>query len=377
MCCVHFSLLVYPGIPPVIPNIYRMLQEAGMPVYTLAEIARHLEGELHGAPEIPIRDTAEIERAEAGHITFLANPKYRPRLKTTRASAIIIDDRAGVTPEIPYIKVADAYYGFMQTVVLFHPPAKLLEEGAHPTAVIHETARIGKHTAIGANVYIGEGVEVGEGTQIFPNCVVLNNSRIGKNCVLYPGVTVRENTLIGDRVIIHNGAVIGSDGFGFAFHQGRYHKIPQVGRVVIEDDVEIGANVTIDRATLGDTVIKTGVKLDNLIHIAHNVVVGEHTVMAAQTGISGSTRIGRNVMIAGQVGLVGHIEIGDGAKIGAQSGVSKSVPPGETVFGYPARPIMKTHRIEAALNQLPELIKRVRTLEKQLRSLLENRDQNQ
>ena len=344
-----------------------------MPTYTLGEIAKQIGGELHGDAELVISDTAEIDKAQPGTITFVANPQYRSRLTETRASAVIIDERSGVSPSIPYIKTIDAYYGFLQAFLMFHPTQRLLEPGIHSSAVIEESANLGTENTIGANVYIGANVQIGNNCQIFPNCVILNDSRIGDNCILYPLVSIRENCQIGNNVIIHNGAVIGSDGFGFVPFQGKFHKIPQIGRVVIEDDVEIGANVTIDRATMGETVVKSGVKLDNLVHLAHNVVVGNNTVMAAQTGISGSTRIGKNVMIGGQVGTVGHITIGDRVQIGAQSGVAKSIPEGEVVFGYPARPIMKTKRIEAALNNLPELLKRVRKLEEIVKRLDEPR----
>lgn len=340
-----------------------------MPVYTLAEIADEIAGKVFGESELKIHGVAQIEKAEEGQITFLANPKYKPALENTRASAVIIDQKAEIKPSLPHILVIDAYYGFLQAFLLFNPQKSLLSPGIHSTAVVHGTANVGHDVAISANVYVGDKVTIGNGTQIFPNCVILDNTRIGTDCVLYPSVTVRENCTIGDRVIIHNGAIIGSDGFGFAPHEGKYHKIPQVGKVIVEDDVEIGANSTIDRATMEETIIRKGVKLDNLVHIAHNCIIGENTVIAAQTGISGSTTIGKNVVIAGQVGTVGHISIGDRVQIGAQSGVSKSIPEGEVYFGYPARPIMKTKRIEASLNNLPELLKKIKHLEKAVKKL--------
>lgn len=346
-----------------------------MPEFSLNTIAEKIGASLHGAGNVVISGAAEISKATPSDITFLANPRYKSQLASCRAGAVIIDSKTDVVPEIPYLLVEDAYFAFLQTFLMLHPQENPMRPGIHPSAVIDESANIGRNTAIGANVYIGANVSVGDRSQIFPNCVILDNCRVGEDCRLYPGVTVRENCEIGNRVILHNGVVIGSDGFGFAPHQGKMHKIPQVGRVVIKDDVEIGANSTIDRATLGETVIESGVKLDNLVHIAHNVVVGEHTVMAAQTGISGSTRIGRNVMIGGQVGVVGHISIGDRAQIGAQSGVAKSVPEGEVFFGYPARPIRKTMRIDACLNNLPELVKRVRALEKALAKLNHNSEE--
>jgi len=340
-----------------------------MPEYTLAEIAGKIGGEVHGDANIRIRGTAEIANAQKGELTFLANPKYRAQLKNTRASAVIIDAQTTQTPSLPHIKMPDAYFGFLQAFLLFNQPKQMLPAGIHPTAVIHGTAKIGSDVRIGAHVYLGRGVAIGDRSEIFPNCVILDDSSIGDDCRLYPLVSVREECQIGNRVIIHNGAVIGCDGFGFAPYQGKFHKIPQAGKVVIEDDVELGANVTIDLSTMGETRICQGVKLDNLVHIAHNVIVGKHTVMAAQTGVSGSTAIGENVMIGGQVGVVGHISIGDGARISAQAGVTKRIAPGKTVFGSPARPIFKARRIEATLNELPNMRKRLAILEQKLAKL--------
>ena len=337
-----------------------------MPLLSLKEIAEKIGGELRGDPSIKISNTAEIEKAKPGEITFLANPKYLSKLATTQASAVIVDHRVTNLPNLPCIIVPDAYFAFMQTLLMFNQPRQMLATGVHKTAVVHSTAKLGKNVKIGAGVYIGAEVEVGDGTEIFPNCVVLDGAKIGANCRLYPLVSIREDCMIGDRVIIHNGAVIGSDGFGFAPHEGKFHKIPQVGKVVIESDVEIGANCTIDRATLGETRICSGTKLDNLVHIAHNVTVGPHSVIAAQTGISGSTKIGAHNMIGGQVGIVGHITIGNGVQIAAQSGVSKSIEDGQIVFGTPARPIMKMKRIEATLDHLPEMRKKIRQLEEKL-----------
>ncbi len=347
-----------------------------MSEYTLAEIAQKIGGEVHGDAKIRIFGTAEIAHAKKGELTFLANPKYRDQLKKSSASAVIIDAQTLETPSLPYIQTPNAYYGFLQAFLLFNKPKQILPAGIHKTAVIHESAKIGKDVKIGAHAYIDRGVVIGDRSEIFPNCVILDASKIGSDCRLYPLVSVREDCQIGNRVIIHNGAVIGCDGFGFAPYQGKFHKIPQVGKVVIEDDVELGANVTIDRATMGETRICQGVKLDNLVHIAHNVIVGKDTVMAAQTGVSGSTTIGENVMMGGQVGVVGHITIGDGAHVSAQSGVTKGIAAGKTVFGSPARPICKARRIEATLNELPEMRKRLLKLERRL-AMLEKEDDEQ
>jgi UDP-3-O-[3-hydroxymyristoyl] glucosamine N-acyltransferase len=318
---------------------------------------------------VAISGASKIEDARPGEITFLANPKYRHFLNQTRASAVIVDQRIQEDLPVTVIRVDDAYYRFLQIFLLFNPPGKIQEPGIHASAVIESSSKLGKNISIGAQVAVGRNCTIGDNTVILPGCILMDNVEIGANCLLYPLVSIRENCRIGNKVIIHNGAVIGSDGFGFAPHQGIYHKIPQIGKVVIEDEVEIGANCTIDRATMGETVIHTGTKLDNLIQIAHNVEVGEWTVIAAQSGISGSTKIGHHVMMGGQVGVIGHITIGDYAQIGAQAGVSKSLQEKEVVFGSPARPMMKAKRIEAVIHQLPDLLKRIKQLENELEEL--------
>jgi UDP-3-O-[3-hydroxymyristoyl] glucosamine N-acyltransferase len=340
-----------------------------MTQFTLKEIADKINGKLLGDGQILIKNAAKIESASPGDITFLANRRYKIALDKTRASAVIVSKNIASEIKIPHILVEDAYFHFLQIYLLFHPRREITKPGIDATAVIHPTAVLGQNLTIGYHVVIGKDCVIGNRTKILANCVIMDGVTIGEDSLLYPLVSVREDCIIGKRVIIHNGTVIGSDGFGFTPHEGVYFKIPQVGRVIIEDDVEIGANCTIDRATMGETIIRKGVKLDNLIQIAHNVEVGESTVMAAQAGISGSTKIGHHVMIGGQVGTVGHIEIGNFAQIGAQSGVSKSVAEKEVVFGYPARPIMRTKRIEAIINQLPELYKKINDLEKELKYL--------
>jgi UDP-3-O-[3-hydroxymyristoyl] glucosamine N-acyltransferase len=248
----------------------------------------------------------------------------------------------------------------------FFPTTQKLKSGIHSTAQVSTDVKLGKDVAIGACVIIESGVHIGDHVSIFPGCYIGKNTKIGHHVTLYPKVIIREEVEIGNHVIIHPGAVLGSDGFGFAQEKGRYFKIPQTGRVVIEDDVEIGANCCIDRATLGETRIHRGAKLDNLIQIAHNVEVGEHTVIAAQTGISGSTKIGNYCMLGGQVGLVGHITLGDHVIIGAQSGVSKSVKDNNFFSGYPAQPHRLQLKIDAAQRRLPEILKRIKKLEEQL-----------
>jgi UDP-3-O-[3-hydroxymyristoyl] glucosamine N-acyltransferase len=334
----------------------------------LIEIAKILDGELVGDPDAEITGLAKIQSASEGELTFLANPKYGKYLESTSATAVLIS-KTQQSPDLDHIKVEDPYLSFLEILNLFHPPKDPDFKGIHSTAVVADTAQIGSNVQIGPNVYIGESVKIGSDTIIYPNCVVLDNVEIGDNCRLYPCVSVREGCQIGNRVIIHDGTIVGSDGFGFAPDGEKYKKIPQMGIVVIEDDVEIGANSTIDRATIGETIIKTGCKIDNLVQIAHNVEIDSNTVVAAQTGISGSTKIGKHVTIAGQVGTVGHIEIGDNAILAAKSGVSKNVPAGEIWFGYPAMTIMKQKKIEASLRRLPEMSKKINNLVKQLEEI--------
>jgi UDP-3-O-[3-hydroxymyristoyl] glucosamine N-acyltransferase len=334
----------------------------------LAEIAEFLQGELVGNPELQINGLAKIQTAEPGQLTFLANPKYAKYLESTKASAVLIAEDQ-VTPAIAHIKIKDPYLAFLEILNIYYPANEPDFEGIHPTAIVADSASIGENSKIGPNVYIGKSVVIGENTVIYPNCVLLDNVHIGKDCRLYPCVSVRERCRIGDRVIIHDSTVIGSDGFGFAPEGKKYNKIPQMGIVVIEDDVEIGANSTIDRATLGETIIKKGCKIDNLVQIAHNVIVGENTVIVAQTGVSGSTKIGKHVTLAGQVGVVGHVEIGDDAIVAAQSGISKNVPSGEVWFGSPALPIMRQKKIEASLRQLPDMIKKIKALTNKINEL--------
>lgn len=337
-------------------------------VFRLAEIAAWIDAVVDGDDSLEITGLAKIEEAVPGQLSFIANPKYEKHIETTRASAVIVAKdfpAAGVT----LLRTADPYYAFLQLVQRLYGGPPALTPGIHATAVIGAEATVGEGSAIAAHVCVGRGCRIGARVQLHPGVVLGDEVEIGDDTVLYPQVSVRERCRIGQRVIIHNGAVIGSDGFGFAFKEGRYHKIPQTGIVEIHDDVEIGANVTIDRATLGATVIHAGVKLDNLIQVAHNVEIGSHTAIAAQAGISGSSRIGAYVRMGGQAGVAGHLGIGDKAVVGAQAGVTKDVPEGTFVSGYPAKPHMVALREEASLAKLPELIKRIREIEKELEAL--------
>jgi UDP-3-O-[3-hydroxymyristoyl] glucosamine N-acyltransferase len=345
---------------------------------TVADIAAWFDGEVIGERSVPIVRVAKIEEAGEGDLTFLANPKYEKYLASTRAAAVLVSrsfraPAGDVTPSPVLIKVDDPYAAFLQALKRLMPSLDPFPEGIHPSAVIAPSARLGEEVRIGPTVVIGDGVIVGDRTRIGAGCVIGPEAVLGAETVLYPRVVVYHQCRIGDRVIVHSGTVIGSDGFGFApRNDGTYEKIPQLGIVVIEDDVEIGSNCSVDRATIGETLIRRGTKLDNLIQIAHNVVIGEHTVIAAQAGISGSTRIGSHCMIAGQVGIAGHLEIADRTVIMAQSGIPKSVTkPGQTLFGYPAKEHGRAFRIEAVLRSLPELAAQVRSLEEQVRALSE------
>lgn len=314
-----------------------------------------------------IHSAAPIEFAGPGQITFLSNPAYKKYMETTGASAIV------VAPGVPVshccaVIAANPYLTFSKIIDLLYPPVYEESWGVHPTAVTAASAVIPDRVQIGPGVVIEAEVTIGEGTVIMAGCFIGRKTTVGGNCRLAPHVTIMHECKIGNNVVIHAGTVIGSDGFGFAPTEPgqEYRKIKQVGWVEVGDNVEIGANVTVDRGAIGPTVIERGVKIDNLVMIAHNVRIGENSIIIAQVGISGSSKLGKSVILAGQVGLVGHIEIGDGAVVGAQSGVSKSLEGGKVYFGYPARPIMETTRIEACLRRLPDLVKKVADLERRL-----------
>ena len=336
---------------------------------TVAEIARELDGKLEGEGAAPITGLAGLAEAAAGDITFLSNPRYAPAAASTGASAVIVNRNWDGKCPCAVIRVPDADSAFARVAALLGRGPVDQDPGVHPTAVIAEDACLGSDVRVGPYAVIERGVTIGDRTQIGAGCVLGRETVVGEECRLYPRVTTREYTKIGDRVTIHNGTVVGSDGFGYARDDAGWKKIPQVGTVEIGDDVEIGANVTIDRARFGKTTVGNGVKIDNLVQIAHNVRIGEHSAIAAQTGISGSTVIGRNVQIGGQAGLAGHLTVGDSSVIGAQAGVTKDVPAGTFVSGYPAMPHRKARRLHAHMMRLPVLKERVDALEAQLRAL--------
>jgi UDP-3-O-[3-hydroxymyristoyl] glucosamine N-acyltransferase len=336
--------------------------------FTLKELAGIVGGEVEGDESVEIHGVAGIREARDGDITFVANPRYESFLATTSASAVIASP--AVASLKPAIRIDDPYFAYLKVLNLFAEDVEVhYPRGVHETAVIDATASLDDDVAVGPFCQIGPGVHIGAGTTILCGTFVGQDTRIGSQCLVYANVTIRERCTIGDRVIIQPGAVIGSDGFGFAKNGSTHHKIPQIGRVVLEDDVEIGANSCVDRATTGETRVRRGTKVDNLVQIAHNVVIGENCVIAAQAGISGSTELGRGVVLAGQAGLVGHITLGDGAVVGAQGGVTKSVPADTTVSGYPAREHSRARKLWAHTARLPELFKRVRELEAEIESL--------
>jgi UDP-3-O-[3-hydroxymyristoyl] glucosamine N-acyltransferase len=334
----------------------------------LGEVASYLQGELVGDPSIEITGVAGIEEAKAGDLTFLTNPKYKAFLEKTSASCVIVGKEIKAA-KVPLLRHPNPYFAFSKAMELFFETKKEYPKTIHPTAVLGKKIKLGTGIHLGPYVVIEDNVELGENVTVLASSFIGEGSTVGENCLIYPHVTLRENTIIGKNVIIHSGVVIGSDGFGYAKEKGIHHKIPQMGKVIIEDDVEIGANVTIDRATLGATRIGKGTKIDNLVQIGHNVAIGKNCVIVAQVGIGGSTKIGDNTIIAGQAGLAGHIKIGKGVMIGGQSGVTKDSPDNTIIFGCPAREIKKTKKIEACLSRLPEYIKRLKEIEGKLKEI--------
>jgi len=331
-------------------------------------VAEIVGGVVIGDGSIEITGVAGIREAREGDLTFLANSRYEPYLRQTRASAVIVaDDHKDLGK--PLIQNPHPYLAFLKAVRFFQGDEPRPEPGVHPTAVVASDACIDASACVGPNAVIESGARVGPLAWVGPGCYVGAGASIGAETRLHPNVTLLEECILGARVIVHSGTVIGSDGFGFVKDGEVYRKLPQVGNVVVEDDVELGACVTIDRATMGTTRIGQGSKIDNLVQIAHNVQIGKNCIIVAQVGISGSTSVGENVVLAGQVGIVGHIEIGAGAQVGAKSGVSKSVKPGERIFGYPALPVGQAKRIEASIRHLPELIQTVRALKRRIDEL--------
>jgi len=335
---------------------------------SVQEIATLLRGSVIGDPQQVITGISSLSEASPGDISFLANPKYAPFLAETRASAVLV---AAAQPgaRAVQIVVANPDHAFATVVATFGPKPATMPRGIHPTARIGEQVTIGRDAAIGPLAVISDGAVIGARTVVFPHVFIGTEAVVGDDCTIYPQVSIRERCRIGDRVILHSGVVIGSDGFGYASVEGVHHKIPQVGVVEIEDDVEIGANSTIDRARFGRTRIGQGTKIDNLVQIAHNVETGRHCIIVAQVGIAGSTRLGNHVTLAGQCGVGGHLEIGDHAIVTAKAGVSKNVPPKTVVRGFPAEEIKVKQAQEVAVRRLPATQQQVKQLADQIAEL--------
>jgi len=341
--------------------------------FTLKEITKLVEGELEGDAAVIISGVSGIKEAKEGDLTFLANSKYEFLLDSSKASAVLASKQMRKRVLKPVIRVENPSLAFSKVIAFMFPQEKKFAEGIHPAAVLGKDVKLGKGVCIGPHVVVEDNVEIGDKAVICAGVFIGCGARIGPDTLIYPNVTIREKTVIGGRVIIHSGTVIGSDGFGFEVVNGVHHKIPQVGIVVIEDDVEIGACVTIDRARFGKTVIGCGTKIDNLVQIAHNVVIGENSIIVAQAGISGSSVLGKNVILAGQSGIVGHIELGDNVIVGAQAGVTKSVPKNTFVVGSPAKPHNESKKIFAGWAKLPELLKSVAELREKVEQLTQER----
>ena len=333
---------------------------------TLKEISQVINGELIGDENLIISVVTNINDAEATAITFAVEP-HLEAAKNSKAGAIIVE-RNVTDFKQNIIKVDNPRVAFMKLLVLFAPTVTIKKE-VHPTAIVGENVELGKNVAIMPYVVIADNVKIGDNTVLYSHSFIGEKTIIGKDTVIYPNVTVREGAQIGNAVIIHSGAVIGSDGFGFVTQAGKHNKVPQVGNVIIEDNVEIGANVAIDRATTGSTIIKSGTKVDNLVHIAHNVVIGENGLVVAQTGIAGSTIVGSNVTFAGQCGCVGHIKIGDNTVFAARSAPINDVPANSFYAGFPAKPHKEWLRTKAGVNKVPDMLKKIKELEKRLAEL--------
>lgn len=330
----------------------------------LRELAGRVEARFEPeAAEVDISGVASLADANPGDLSFFGNPKYMSALRKSRASAVFVPEGFSETIEPHCLFVANPGEAFAALLPLFRPEPLAFPPGIHPTAVIHESARLGEGCHIGAYCVIEKEVVLGARSIVEPHSFIGQESTLGEECHLHPRVTVRERCRIGARVIFHSGVIVGADGFGYEFRDGRQQKIPQTGSVQIDEDVEIGANSTVDRARFGRTWIQKGTKIDNLVQIGHNVTIGEHCILCAQVGISGSTRIGSYVTLAGKVGLSGHIEIGDRVMIGAMSGLAKNVPPGTIMFGAPAQPIREYKENYALLKNIRKLYNRVKALE--------------
>lgn len=339
--------------------------------FTAKQIADFLQGEIEGNPNVKVNNFAKIEEGKPGTLSFLSNPKYTHYIYNTQADIVLVnaDFKAEKEIKATLIRVANSYEALAKLLELVEK-SKPTKVGIEPMSYVASSAKIGKEVYIAGFAYVGENVVVGDNSKIFPHVFIGENVVIGNNVTLYSGVKIYAGCKIGDNSIIHAGAVIGSDGFGFAPQaDGSYHKIPQMGNVVIEKNVEIGANTVIDRAVMDSTIIREGVKLDNLIQIAHNVEIGKHTVIASQSGVSGSTKIGKNCVFGGQVGLAGHLKVGNNVKLGAQSGIMKNLKENSELIGSPAIPIRDWYKSSVIFGKLPEMYREIAQLKKEINEL--------
>jgi UDP-3-O-[3-hydroxymyristoyl] glucosamine N-acyltransferase len=337
---------------------------------TLKQLADRIGGRLDGDGDVAVTGLASLETAGPHEVAFLANEKYVPQVAETNAAAVIVAEEYD-GPGEALIRCADPYFAYRNAMVAFHGFREPEFDGIDERANIHSTATLGTNVRIAAFVTVGPHARIGDGCVLYPGVYVGPNVVMGDDCILHPNVTLYDQTQLGDRVTIHANSSLGHDGFGYATHQGAHHKIPQAGRVVIEDDCEIGACCAIDRATMGETRVGAGTKFSNLIAIGHGTTMGEHCLAVAQTGIAGSVKVGNYCVFAGQTGIAGHIEIGDGAQIGAQAGVTNDIPAGEKVWGTPAQPLGQAKRAFGSIPRLPEMRREIRRLQKQLTALEE------
>lgn len=342
-----------------------------MVTLTTGELAAKLGAVLEGDPARVLTGVADLRAAGAGQVSFAGNPKYLPAVAASRAEAVIVPQDAVIAaPQPALLRVASVDAAFAAACALFAPPPVMLPRGVHAQAQVSPEARLGQNVSVGAFAVVEAGAEIGDGTTLYPQTYVGHGVRLGRDCLLYPFASVRERCILGDRVILHNGAVVGSDGFGYTVDaQGVRTKIPQTGIAVLEDDVEIGANTTIDRARFGETRVGRGTKVDNLVQIAHNCIIGEHSVLCAQSGMAGTTTLGKHVICAGQAGLAGHLAVGDGAVVGAQAGVSKDLPGGQMYLGAPAVPRLEFGKSLAHVAGIPKLKEQLKVLEARLAAL--------
>lgn len=338
---------------------------------TTGELAAKLGAELEGSPGVVLRGVADLRAAGAGQLSFAGSPRYLTELAASGAAAVIVPKGAAIASSKPaLLRVANVDEAFAAACGLFAPPAVAPPRGVHPQALVSPQAQLGENVSVGAFAVVEAGAEIGAGATLYPQTYVGHEAKLGRDCRLYPFASVRERCVLGDRVILHNGAVIGSDGFGYAVDaQGVRTKIPQTGIVVLEDDVEIGANATVDRARFGETRVGKGTKVDNLVMIAHNCVIGEHSVLCSQVGLAGTTTLGKHVICAGQAGLAGHLTVGDGAVIGAQAGVPKDLPGGQMYLGAPAVPRLEFGKSLAHVAGIPKLKEKLKELEIRLAAL--------